>query len=143
MCPQNYGAYRMKNIKLENLPKMKPANAVFTGIWRSRWDSNPRALADKRFSRPPRYDHFDTAPRIIYSIVCNPEHKFWGHIWGHILEFQHRTDPQSAYFIGILSISPNEVNRISRPPRYDRFDTAPYLKALNYTYIRTGLQVLA
>ena len=26
------------------------------------WDSNPRALADKRFSRPPRYDHFDTSP---------------------------------------------------------------------------------
>ena len=37
------------------------------------WDSNPRALADKRFSRPPRYDHFDTSPctllpqRKIYS----------------------------------------------------------------------------
>ena len=28
------------------------------------WDSNPRALADKRFSRPPRYDHFDTSPSI-------------------------------------------------------------------------------
>ena len=28
------------------------------------WDSNPRALADKRFSRPPRYDHFDTSPGI-------------------------------------------------------------------------------
>ena len=125
----------MKNIKLENLPKMKPANAVFTGIWRSRWDSNPRALADKRFSRPPRYDHFDTAPRIIYSIVCNPEHKFWGHIWGHIQDFKHRTGPQSAYFIGFSSFSPNEVNRISRPPRYDRFDTAPYLKALKYTKI--------
>ena len=26
------------------------------------WDSNPRALSDKRFSRPPRYDHFDTSP---------------------------------------------------------------------------------
>ena len=26
------------------------------------WDSNPRALADKRFSRPPRYDHFDISP---------------------------------------------------------------------------------
>ena len=25
------------------------------------WDSNPRALSDKRFSRPPRYDHFDTS----------------------------------------------------------------------------------
>ena len=31
--------------------------------WKRReWDSNPRALADKRFSRPPRYDRFDTSP---------------------------------------------------------------------------------
>ena len=29
------------------------------------WDSNPRALADKRFSRPPRYDHFDTSPYVV------------------------------------------------------------------------------
>ena len=29
------------------------------------WDSNPCALADKRFSRPPRYDHFDISPYII------------------------------------------------------------------------------
>ena len=28
------------------------------------WDSNPRALSDKRFSRPPRYDRFDTSPCI-------------------------------------------------------------------------------
>ena len=33
---------------------------------RREWDSNPRALADKRFSRPPRYDHFDISP---YSIL--------------------------------------------------------------------------
>ncbi len=26
------------------------------------WDSNPRALSDKQFSRLPRYDHFDTPP---------------------------------------------------------------------------------
>ena len=31
------------------------------------WDSNPRALSDKRFSRPPRYDHFDTSPSIYSS----------------------------------------------------------------------------
>ena len=31
-------------------------------LQRRGWDSNPRALADKRFSRPPRYDHFDTSP---------------------------------------------------------------------------------
>ena len=42
------------------------------------WDSNPRALADKRFSRPPRYDHFDTSPHInlpptihdVFSIIA-------------------------------------------------------------------------
>ena len=31
---------------------------------RREWDSNPRALADKRFSRPPRYDHFDISPDV-------------------------------------------------------------------------------
>ena len=31
-------------------------------LQRRGWDSNPRALADKRFSRPPRYDHFDISP---------------------------------------------------------------------------------
>ena len=36
-----------------------------TRLQRRGWDSNPRALADKRFSRPPRYDHFDISPYII------------------------------------------------------------------------------
>ena len=36
-------------------------------IKRRGWDSNPRALADKRFSRPPRYDHFDTSPCSIFK----------------------------------------------------------------------------
>ena len=30
--------------------------------WRRRRDSNPREIALKRFSRPPRYDHFATPP---------------------------------------------------------------------------------
>ena len=30
--------------------------------WRRARDSNPRGLAPKRFSRPPRYDHFDMPP---------------------------------------------------------------------------------
>ena len=34
----------------------------FFSFERREWDSNPRALADKRFSRPPRYDHFDISP---------------------------------------------------------------------------------
>ena len=36
----------------------------FSSLWRRGWDSNPRALSDKRFSRPPRYDHFDTSPNL-------------------------------------------------------------------------------
>ena len=36
-----------------------------TRLQRRGWDSNPRALADKRFSRPPRYDHFDTSPNFL------------------------------------------------------------------------------
>ena len=35
---------------------------------RREWDSNPRALADKRFSRPPRYDHFDISPCALFSV---------------------------------------------------------------------------
>ena len=38
---------------------------------RREWDSNPRALADKRFSRPPRYDHFDISPNK-HCAVCFP-----------------------------------------------------------------------
>ena len=34
-------------------------------LLRRGWDSNPRALSDKRFSRPPRYDHFDTSPDLL------------------------------------------------------------------------------
>ena len=31
-------------------------------FWRREWDSNPRCLAARRFSRPFRYDHFGISP---------------------------------------------------------------------------------
>ena len=37
---------------------------------RREWDSNPRALSDKRFSRPPRYDHFDISPYSLFSVFA-------------------------------------------------------------------------
>ena len=41
---------------------------IFSKLLKRRgWDSNPRALADKRFSRPPRYDHFDTSPLVCFD----------------------------------------------------------------------------
>ena len=33
-------------------------------LWRRVWDSNPRGREPKRFSRPPRYDHFDNSPNM-------------------------------------------------------------------------------
>ena len=42
----------------------------FLLIKRREWDSNPRALADKRFSRPPRYDHFDISPYSLFSVFA-------------------------------------------------------------------------
>ena len=39
--------------------------------WRRGWDSNPRALSDKRFSRPPRSDHFDTSPKLTLITITN------------------------------------------------------------------------
>ena len=38
-------------------------------LWRKRWDSNPRALADYRISSAARYDHFDTLPDILLGAV--------------------------------------------------------------------------
>ena len=43
---------------------------VFILNKRREWDSNPRALADKRFSRPPRYDHFDISPYVVDCVRC-------------------------------------------------------------------------
>ena len=54
-----------------NLTQKKNSYEFFShdvSIKRRGWDSNPRALADKRFSRPPRYDHFDTSPYIVVAI---------------------------------------------------------------------------
>ena len=48
---------------------------MIDGFQRRGWDSNPCAREDKRFSRPPRYDHFGTSP---YSFchVCVVAHRW-------------------------------------------------------------------
>ena len=43
----------------------KPFLQACKRVQRRGWDSNPCALAGKRFSRPPRYDHFDTSPYFV------------------------------------------------------------------------------
>ena len=64
-----YNSMCLANQLMYNSMPYHPCQQLFTfislslsKIKRRGWDSNPRALADKRFSRPPRYDHFDTSP---------------------------------------------------------------------------------
>ena len=38
-------------------------------LFRREWDSNPRGVAPKRFSRPPRYDRFDNPAYLVYLIM--------------------------------------------------------------------------
>ena len=42
--------------------KKRTASVRLFLLWRRLRDSNPRGLAPKRFSRPPRYDRFDKPP---------------------------------------------------------------------------------
>ena len=59
-CPFGQLGYFSELFIIIHLPPMYQVQLYFGE--RRGWDSNPCALADKRFSRPPRYDHFDTSP---------------------------------------------------------------------------------
>ena len=47
------------NPSLQPIKQKAPKNR---GLWRRERDSNPCGREPKRFSRPPRYDHFDIPP---------------------------------------------------------------------------------
>ena len=66
-CRRHAAKSRLSNPRLTRFHK-----------WRNGWDSNPRALSDKRFSRPPRYDHFDISPNVCpfpCHLCCLPDDK--------------------------------------------------------------------
>ena len=46
-------------MKSEEVISKKSSFVRMRIFWRREWDSNPRDVAVKRFSRPPRYDRFD------------------------------------------------------------------------------------
>ena len=66
---------------------------------RREWDSNPRALADKRFSRPPRYDHFDISP-FAFLLFCTSKGKNYS-----IIDFS--ICQQLFLFFSTFYLSPN------------------------------------
>ena len=65
-CPFGQLGYFSEYIIVFYLCSLKTSNSIVIFKERRGWDSNPCALADKRFSRPPRYDHFDTSPYVLF-----------------------------------------------------------------------------
>ena len=95
-------------------------------LWRRERDSNPCEIALKRFSRPPRYDHFDIPPyKRNYEIVLEKtlEEKT-------LLSEKCVCFPQIRGFFADCFRYGKEV---SRPPRYDHFDIPPYKR--NYEIV--------
>ncbi len=68
-CPFDHLGTSPKSSIIKKPYAVKQENLSFSQ--RREWDSNPRALADKRFSRPPRYDHFDISPKCPASSAAN------------------------------------------------------------------------
>ena len=63
ICGLHYSAFEY--------PRRQKKSANGTLVWRRERDSNPCEIALKRFSRPPRYDRFDTSPYMKLSFDRN------------------------------------------------------------------------
>ena len=63
--PTKVSLYLIIRIRFQRVPFRLNSSFslnMFPDPKRRGWDSNPCAREDKRFSRPPRYDHFATSP---------------------------------------------------------------------------------
>ncbi len=57
-------------VRIPTIKKPSHTRGMTRPLWRRERDSNPCEIALKRFSRPPRYDHFDIPPyKRNYEIV--------------------------------------------------------------------------
>ena len=63
ISPCRYLQSKFLNIIIFDYWFQEESQRFFRSQKRRGWDSNPCAREDKRFSRPPRYDHFATSPK--------------------------------------------------------------------------------
>ena len=97
-------------------------------FWRSGWDSNPRAREGKCISSAPRYDRFDTAPRILspkflFQLKTGLERtggenykKYSIRVPKKLRKNKEKADTNCTHWL-----------RISSQGRYNHFDTAPFV----------------
>ena len=86
-CKQNANsprALRVQGFSTRSAPTTQKGTPRGAFAWRRQRDSNPRGVAPKRFSRPPRYDRFDMPP------YCFP---IVSHFRGNVNRFFERKNP--------------------------------------------------
>ena len=115
--------------------KVKPAAGkpdYWHTVWRKRWDSNPRTLADQLISSQSRYDHFDTLP-------CLSQHQNHlrkrGELMGRTSKNIKLRIPEKPRKIKDFRNGGFPIaTTISSRARYDHFDTAPYQSTHSFSY---------
>ncbi len=107
--------------------KEKPAagkTGYWRTFWRKRWDSNPRTLADQLISSQSRYDHFDTLPYLSQHQHLRKRGELMGRTKKNI---KLRIPEKPRKIKGFRNRGFPIATTISSQPRYDRFDTSPYM----------------
>ena len=109
-------------------------------LWRRGRDSNPCGVAPKRFSRPPRYDRFDTSPYMKLSFDRNHQiFNCFRNSFRNALLCCCQSAEKVRCCKAFQGFCDRCARKFSRPPRYDRFDIPPYKR--NYeTVIRKNMK---
>ncbi len=95
-------------------------------FWRRGRDSNPCGVAPKRFSRPPRYDRFDTSPYMKLSFDRNHQiFNCFRNSFRNALLCCFRSAEKVRCCKAFRRFCDRCARKFSRPPRYDRFDNPP------------------
>ena len=101
--------------------------------WRRGRDSNPCGVAPKRFSRPPRYDRFDTSPYMKLSFDRNHQiFNCFRNSFRNALLCCCQSAEKVRCCKAFQGFCDRCARKFSRPPRYDRFDIPPYLPLILY-----------
>ena len=95
--------------------------------WRRERDSNPCGREPKRFSRPPRYDHFDIPPYMKLLSQKSSDIHFFRNIFRNAIFGSSRSARKVSVYKAFLRFCDRYARKFSRPPRYDRFDNPPRL----------------
>ena len=99
---------------------------AFAVFWRRGRDSNPCGVAPKRFSRPPRYDRFDTSQYMNLSFDRNHQiFNCFRNSFRNALWCCFRSAEKVRCCKAFQGFCDRYARKFSRPPRYDRFDTSP------------------